>query len=59
MWIARDKYGGLFLFTEKPKKCTFTWISENEEYAYVDGDLLPDVKWEDPEPTKVKIKIIK
>lgn len=52
-WVAREKNGALFLFCEKPKKNKSYWINSNTFNSLV----LPSVKWEDNEPTRVYIRI--
>ena len=52
-WVARDKDGRVFFYTEKPRKINEIW----------DGGLLrfpqifPQVKWEDEEPTEVELTV--
>lgn len=57
-WVARDKGGYLWLYTEKPEKWTETWQSGGQN-SYIGEDLLPEVKWEDDEPTLIRIDLIK
>lgn len=57
-WVARDKCGYLWLHTEKPEKRTETWQSGGQN-SYIGEDLLPEVKWEDDEPTLLRIDLIK
>lgn len=62
-WIARDKNNTLRIFLDKPEKGQSNWYNRiygefstiNEFY----GDLfsLPNVQWEDKEPTKVELTI--
>ena len=64
MWIARDKYGSLCLFTDKPHKEEkhnelMNYIDENYVHIYIDSSLFPEVKWEDDEPTEVELVIKK
>ena len=63
MWIARDKYEGLWLFIEKPIRSAseFWWevdtknsILREDDYMEIDGDLFPDLRWED-EPIEVEL----
>ena len=68
-WLARNKDGTLFLYVDPRNMDTrrFVRITVGEEYGswelsggnYVqlDNDLFPDIKWEDPYPTEVKIRI--
>lgn len=57
-WVARDRSGSLWLHTEKPEKYTDTWQS-GVQVSYLSGDLFPEVKWEDDEPARVRIGLIK
>ena len=67
-WLARNEDGSLFLFTSSHGKSgriikrtgntlNGFWESEWSNYAFIDRDLFPDVKWEDDYPTEVKIRI--
>lgn len=56
LFVARDKDGRLFLFEDKPKKIYKAWVSN--PYIPIDSSLLPNVKWEDDEPTLVTLKIM-
>lgn len=63
-WIARDGNMSLYVFFERPKKFEKykCWDLENTEgmwgtYKELNKDLFPQVKWEDSEPTKVKLTI--
>ena len=58
MWVARDKTDYLYLYDVKPEKYTVQWqIPSNERgtIAKIDSALLPEVKWEDEEPTEIDI----
>lgn len=58
MWIARDKTDYLYLYNIKPEKGNVQWqIPSNESgmITKIDSALLPEVKWEDEEPTEVDI----
>ena len=61
MWVARDKSGGISLFTTKPFKHEDRWEYDfflgNE--VFINKNLFPEVTWEDEEPTEVKIIIDK
>lgn len=59
MWIARDSSGQLFVYNEKPQKGSFIWFPSDGYVTELKRKLFPEVKWEDPEPTKVQITIIK
>lgn len=59
MWIARDADGRLYMYANKPIKDEEQWCSSVYDLFPLDVTLFPEVKWSDPEPTKVQIKIIK
>ena len=64
MWLARDKDDYLYLFIgKKPIKEYRHWTLEKvgtaDEMIPLSGDLFPEVKWSDEEPTKVKLEIVK
>ena len=62
MWVARDKNGQLWLYEEKPYKargCNY-WNSDSPaaKSMIMKDDLwrsLSSVKWEDKEPTEIKL----
>jgi hypothetical protein len=39
------------------KKDNSIWICPDTKYLKMDNSLLPEVKWEDEEPTEVEINI--
>ena len=49
--VARDEGGHLYFYSEMPRK--------NEEFGYWNGKILvlPQVNWEDKEPTEVELTI--
>lgn len=58
MYIARDKNGSLFIFEEKPYKSVIEWVNSNMndcEIMEISASLFPEVKWEDEEPTEIKL----
>lgn len=58
MYIARDKDGDLYLYKKQPMKYSESWqlCSDNPHDFYkLDSSLFPEVKWEDEEPTEVKL----
>ena len=58
LYVARDKNGDLYLYTVKPKKIDDCWIcSYPANMVELDKELYPEVKWEDDEPTEVKLII--
>lgn len=59
MWIARDSSGQLYVYNEKPQKGSSIWFPSVGCVTVLKSKLFPDVKWEDPEPKKIKLEIIK
>ena len=62
MWLARDKSGRLYLHKSKPNKDHVQWYSNDLPSMYclrLADECFPEVKWEDEEPTKVKLVIDK
>ncbi len=64
MWAVRDKIGSLYLFDTKPYKDLELGIWTCDENVYeewfaslIDSEELPEVKWEDEEPTEVELTI--
>ena len=58
MWLARDRNKQLWFFIAKPWKEEHRgyWNTANDCYIYVDKEnRFSDVKWEDKEPTEVKL----
>lgn len=61
MWIARDKDGELYLFSEKPSKREELWGMSRRTIIVIQlpSELFPEVKWEDEEPRELVLKPIK
>lgn len=59
MWVARDKDGDLYIYEEKPYKNAHVWNCNKLDYVQIGEELLPEVKWEDEEPTEVELIIRK
>lgn len=59
LWIARDADGRLYLYKRKPIKKENFWCSYDYVFIRLQTTSFLNVKWEDPEPTKVQITIIK
>lgn len=58
IWIARDKDGKLYLYSNKPFKEPQEWRSRPANGTiYLDPGLFPSVKWEDSEPTRVIVRL--
>lgn len=59
-WAVRDKDGHPYIYPVKPVKVISVWSTPEILYfgfMRLPGDSLPEVKWSDEEPTKVKITI--
>lgn len=61
MWIARDKDGTMWLYIDEPVRSLNSWEVDTEKSLLraddcmeIDGDLFPDIKWED-EPIEVEL----
>lgn len=56
MYVARDKNGSLWLYSEKPHRdeefCM--WFSGSTNNMQINREEFPELKWED-EPKKVKL----
>ena len=60
MWLARDKDGTLWLFTQKPSKLKDRWAGIlGTRRGELPRTMFPEVQWSDDEPTKVKLVIVK
>ncbi len=58
VWMARDRNDSLYLYVDRPCKNDCEWNSSNEAFN-IDNDLFLEIKWQDKEPTRVKIIIEK
>lgn len=57
-WVARDEDGSPFLYLDKPKKYKSEWFSDSGFYlARLPRELFSEVRWEDEEPTEIKLSI--
>lgn len=58
MWLARDKDGELYLFSEKPSKREEFWLMSRGTITVIQlpSELFPEVKWEDEEPKEIVLK---
>lgn len=52
-YVARDLWGGLFMYKGKPERRTNCWYAP-DRFQQLDADTFPEVKWED-EPVEVTI----
>ena len=55
VWIARDKSGSIFAFSERPNKYKGYWAFAPS--MRLDKSIFPSVKWEDDEPTEAYITL--
>ena len=55
VWIARDKSGSIFAFSERPNKHKVYWAFAPS--MQLDKSIFPSVKWEDDEPTEAYITL--
>lgn len=64
MWLARDRYNGLFLYigaapTRRGGNEFWYFDQLKTTSIQLPDALFPEVKWSDNEPTKVKLEIVK
>ena len=52
-YVARDKNGTLWAFSEKPQKDLLIWKTEDTLCEKLDSGLFPYIKWSDEEPTEI------
>ena len=55
VWLARDKSGSIFAFSERPNKYKVYWAFAPS--MQLDKSIFPSVKWEDDEPTEAYITL--
>ena len=55
VWLARDKDGELFVYSDIPIRCKNHWGYPT--CFYIDKSMFPSVKWEDDEPTEAYITL--
>lgn len=58
-WVARDENGMLYMYPDKPKKRSYDWYANKVGYLKLEDSLFSEVKWEDEEPTEIKLSIKK
>ena len=56
-WVARDKDGSIYMYTDTPKKKEVFWHAPKVGYLKLNDSLFPEVQWSDEEPTEVIITI--
>ena len=57
-WVARDEDGMLYLYLAKPRKNQSKWLPNIRfEFIELSRESFPEVKWEDEEPTEVRISL--
>lgn len=59
IWAARDKSGNLFFYDQKPKKGKEVWFTDKGGIWHFINRILPEVKWEDENPSEVEFIIKK
>ena len=52
-YVARDKNGTLWAFSEKPQKDLLIWETGDTLCEKLDSALFPYIKWSDEEPTEI------
>ena len=58
VWLARDKDGKLFAYSERPNKnVIYRWVDMALNTFELDCTQFPSVKWEDDEPTEAYITL--
>lgn len=57
LYVGRDEQNTLYLYTTKPTKSLAFWCTNSTDILKLDSNLLPEVKWEDEEPTEVELVI--
>lgn len=55
VWIARDRNGSIFAFSERPNKYKCYWAFAPS--MQLDKSIFPSVKWEDDEPTEAYLTL--
>ena len=55
VWLARDKSGSIFAFSERPNKHKVYWAFAPS--MQLDKSIFPSVQWEDDEPTEAYITL--
>ena len=55
VWLARDKSGSIFAFSERPNKYKVYWAFAPS--MQLDKSIFPSVQWEDEEPTEAYITL--
>lgn len=58
LYVGRDEQDTLYLYTTKPTKSLAFWCTISTDILKLDSNLLPEVKWEDEEPTEGELVTI-
>ena len=57
VWLARDKNGKLFVFSDIPKRIINYWGTASFDNLELDCTKFPSVKWDDDVPTEAYITL--
>lgn len=57
LWIARNRWGGLELFTNKPIAGRGSWFTEENNEFELNSKAFPEITFENS-PKEVEIKLI-
>ena len=55
VWVARDRNGSIFAFSERPNKHKVYWAFAPS--MQLDKSIFPSVQWEDDKPTEAYITL--
>ena len=55
VWVARDRNGSIFAFSERPNKYKCYWAFAPS--MQLDKSIFPSVQWEDDKPTEAYITL--
>ena len=55
VWVARDRNGSIFAFSERPNKYKVYWAFAPS--MQLDKSIFPSVQWEDDKPTEAYITL--
>lgn len=58
MYVARDSFGDLYLFSKKPYKGDKLWFNIDNYYDIeLPKNMFPNITWKDKEATEVEVNI--